>query len=125
MQKEYFCRAYRYQLYSALCIIKAETQAEALRKLKQKEKNGELNFDGLCEDLPVNELVVEPVGDADELTVTFSENCLYSLRYINQTLTNALQIAEAFMSGFEDDQQQEGIAENLAAIRNALAEAKS
>lgn len=34
---------------------------------------------------------------------------------------NALSKAERFMSGFEDDETQEGIAENLAEIRAAIA----
>lgn len=34
---------------------------------------------------------------------------------------NALSKAERFMSGFEDDETQEGVAENLAEIRAAIA----
>jgi hypothetical protein len=36
----------------------------------------------------------------------------------------ALERAEAFIAGFEDDDTQEGITEMLAAIRAALASAK-
>lgn len=36
----------------------------------------------------------------------------------------ALERAEAFMDGFEDDDTQEGVTEMLAAIRAALANAK-
>jgi hypothetical protein len=39
-------------------------------------------------------------------------------------LLAALDRAEAFIAGFEDDETQEGIAEMLAAIRTALAKAK-
>jgi hypothetical protein len=39
-------------------------------------------------------------------------------------LLAALERAEGFISGFEDDDTQEGIAEMLAAIRAALASAK-
>ena len=35
----------------------------------------------------------------------------------------ALAIAEAFMSGFEDDEMQEGMAEKMAQIRAAIAKA--
>lgn len=36
----------------------------------------------------------------------------------------ALERAEAFIAGFEDDETQEGVTEMLAAIRAALANAK-
>jgi hypothetical protein len=39
-------------------------------------------------------------------------------------LLAALERAEAFIAGFEDDETQEGVAEMLAAIRAALAKAK-
>ena len=39
-------------------------------------------------------------------------------------LLAALERAEAFIAGFEDDDTQEGITEMLAAIRAALASAK-
>lgn len=39
-------------------------------------------------------------------------------------LLAALDRAEAFISGFEDDDTQEGVTEMLAAIRAALANAK-
>lgn len=39
-------------------------------------------------------------------------------------LLEALERAEAFIDGFEDDNTQEGVTEMLAAIRAALANAK-
>jgi len=39
-------------------------------------------------------------------------------------LLEALERAEGFISGFEDDETQEGVTEMLAAIRAALAKAK-
>jgi hypothetical protein len=39
-------------------------------------------------------------------------------------LLEALERAEAFIDGFEDDDTQEGVTEMLAAIRAALANAK-
>jgi hypothetical protein len=39
-------------------------------------------------------------------------------------LLAALERAEGFISGFEDDNTQEGVTEMLAAIRAALADAK-
>lgn len=60
MTHEYFCRAYRLATYSAMCVIEAETQAEAMQKLKDMEQAGELEFDGFCEGEPANELIVEP-----------------------------------------------------------------
>jgi hypothetical protein len=36
---------------------------------------------------------------------------------------SALQIAEEFMAAFEDDEMQEGIEDNLATIRAAIAKA--
>lgn len=39
-------------------------------------------------------------------------------------LLAALDRAEAFIAGFEDDETQEGVAEMLAAIRAAIAKAK-
>lgn len=124
MPNEYFCRAYRYELYSAMCAIEAETQAEALQKLKEKEGSEELIFDGFCRAERVNELVVEAcAGEADELTQTFPENCLYDLRRLNQSLLNALAIAETFMATLEGDERREGLADTLKAIRAALAAA--
>ncbi|WCK01060.1 hypothetical protein [Agrobacterium tumefaciens] len=38
----------------------------------------------------------------------------------NQLILDALQRAETFMEGFEDDNQQENIADNLEAVRNAI-----
>jgi len=126
MPNEYFCRAYRYELYSAMCEIETETQEEALQKLKQMEEDGDLLFDGFCEAMPVNEFVVEPCeGDAGELTQTFPENCLYDQRRINKALLKALKTAEAFMSALEGDERHEGLAGKLAAIRTAMAEGQA
>lgn len=42
--------------------------------------------------------------------------------YIRERMLDALQRAERFMSGFEDDPVQEGIDDDLGAIRSAIAD---
>jgi hypothetical protein len=127
MPKEYYCRAYHLESYSAMNVIEAESQAEAMLKLKQLQEAGELVFDGFCEGEPVNELVVEPSeGDAGELIESFPENCLYSQRRINADLLSALEYCEQVLRDHEQYDDEEGSAESEAAsmARAAIAKAR-
>jgi hypothetical protein len=53
------------------------------------------------------------------------DGTLANVDFTVKQLRAALQIAEEFMSGFEDDVAQEGMAEKLATIRAAMVEAAS
>jgi hypothetical protein len=126
MTKEYFCRAYRLETYMATTSIEAESQAEALRQLKELDKNGDLDFEDYCEAEPTNEFVIEEGNKEDELTVTVPENCLYVQRGINAALLSALEYCEQVLRDHEQYDAEGDSAESKAAsmARAAIANAK-
>ena len=82
----------------------------------------------------VNETLIDAADTLEGLTVPPHEAAGAYMRVLARetraarvsvaAVLEALERAEAFIDGFEDDDTQEGVGEMLAAIRVALAKAK-
>lgn len=67
---------------------------------------------------------INPRAIADECSRAHIANVLIDAKLMIFEAVAALELAEAFMSGFEDDCTQDGIDEKLHRIRTTLAKAK-